>query len=262
MIRNIFAAFAIIMATALAAPAQAQVRVSVEDGHLNPMPIAVVDFLGSNAPAQQVGRDVAGVIRANLERSGLFRPIASSAFIERIQALEVPPRFADWRIIDAQALAVGQVTPLSDGRIRIEFRLWDVLGQQAITGFQCGGTASSNAGCSYTTTPDNWRRIAHRISDQIYEQLTGERGYFDTRIVFVSESGQRTNRIKRLMIMDQDGANPFFLTGPDAMVLTPRFSPSTQMITYMSFETGAPRVFLYNLETNRREVLGDFPGMT
>jgi TolB protein len=214
------------------------------------MPVAVADFIGSNAPAQQVGRDVAGVIRANLDRSGLFRPVEPSAFIERITALEVPPRFADWRVINAQALVVGQVTPLPDGRIRIDFRLYDVFAEQQLTGF------------TYTTTPDNWRRIAHKISDKIYEQLTGEPGYFDTRIVFVSESGPRTRRVKRLMIMDQDGANPFFLTGADAQVLTPRFSPSTQMITYMSFETGAPRVFLYNLETNRREVLGDFPGMT
>jgi TolB protein len=252
ILKSIIAALVVALATAgsASAPAYAQVRVSVEEGHLNPMPIAIVDFMGANPAAQQVGRDVAGVIRANLDRSGLFRPIPPNAFIERVSALEVPPRFQDWRIIDAQALAVGQVTPLPDGRVRIEFRLWDVLAQQSMTGFQ------------YTTTPDNWRRIAHRISDQIYEQLTGERGYFDTRIVFVSESGPRTRRVKRLMIMDQDGANPFFLTGADARVLTPRFSPSTQMITYMSFETGAPRVFLYNLETNRREVLGDFPGMT
>ncbi len=250
LIRAFFAAFAVVLLFSFAAPAHAQLRVDIEEGHLNPMPIAVNDFMGANPAAQQVGQEVATVIRANLERSALFRPIPSSAFIERITAMEVPPRFADWRIIDAQALVVGQVTPLPDGRIRIEFRLWDTFGETSLTGFQ------------YATTPDNWRRIAHRISDQIYEQLTGERGYFDTRIVFVSESGPRTRRIKRLMIMDQDGANPFFLTGPDAMVLTPRFSPSTQMITYMSFETGAPRVFLYNLETNRREVLGDFPGMT
>jgi TolB protein len=250
MIRSMFAALAVALTFAFAAPASAQLHVDIEEGHLNPMPIAVVDFLGSSAPAQQVGRDVAQVIRANLERSALFRPIEQGAFIERINAMEVPPRFADWRVINAQALVVGQVTPLPDGRIRIEFRLWDVFAEQSLTGFQ------------YATTPDNWRRIAHRISDQIYEQITGERGYFDTRIVFVSESGPRTRRIKRLMIMDQDGANPFFLTSADAMVLTPRFSPSTQMITYMSFETGAPRVFLYNLETNRREVLGDFPGMT
>ncbi len=261
MIRTIFTAvIAALAMIGLASPAAAQLRVNVEEGHLNPMPIAIVDFLGASPAAEQVGRDVAGVIRANLDRSGLFRPIAPNAFIERITALEVPPRFADWRIIDAQALVVGQVTQLPDGRIRIEFRLWDVLAQTAVSGLRCGSSTAS--GCSYITTPDNWRRIAHRISDQIYEALTGERGYFDTRIVFVSETGPRTRRVKRLMIMDQDGANPFFLTGSDAMVLTPRFSPSTQMITYMSFETGAPRVFLYSLDTNRREVLGDFPGMT
>jgi len=250
MIRRMF--FGVILAAValMAQPAHAQLRVDITEGHLNPMPIAVTDFNGQSAAAQQVGRDVAQVIRANLDRSGLFRPVEPSAFIERITAMEVPPRFADWRVINAQALVVGQVTPLPDGRIRIEFRLWDVFAEQSLTGFQ------------YATTPDNWRRIAHRISDQIYEQLTGETGYFDTRIVFVSETGPRTRRIKRLMVMDQDGANPFFLTGADSLVLTPRFSPSTQMITYMSFETGAPRVFLYNLQTNRREVLGDFPGMT
>ncbi len=250
MIRRMFFGMILLAAASLAAPAHAQLRVDITEGHLNPMPIAVADFIGANAPAQQVGRDVAGVIRANLDRSGLFRPVEPSAFIERITALEVPPRFADWRVINAQALVVGQVTPLPDGRIRIDFRLYDVFAEQQLTGF------------TYTTTPDNWRRIAHKISDKVYEQLTGEPGYFDTRIVFVSESGPRTRRIKRLMIMDQDGANPFFLTSADALVLTPRFSPSTQMITYMSFETGAPRVFLYNLETNRREVLGDYPGMT
>ena len=235
---------------AFAAPAHAQLRVSIDEGHLNPMPVAAPDFLGADVNTQAIGRDLAQVIRADLERSALFRPIEPAAYIERIQDLNVPPRFADWKIIDAQALAVGRVAALPDGRVRIEFRLWDVFAEQALAGFQ------------YSTTPDNWRRIAHRIADQIYEQLTGERGYFDTRIVFVSETGPRTRRIKRLMIMDQDGANPFFLTGPEALVLTPRFSPSTQLITYMSFETGSPRVFLYNLETNRREVLGDFPGMT
>jgi TolB protein len=227
-----------------------RLHVDIDQGNLSPMPIAIVDFLSNDGSGQRVGSDVAGVIRGDLERSALFHAVEPSAFIEHIQALDVPPRFADWKIISAQALVVGQVMPLPDGRIRIEFRLWDVFAESALTGFQ------------YTTTPDNWRRIAHRISDQIYQQLTGERGYFDTRIVFVSETGPRVRRVKRLMIMDQDSANPFFLTGSNAMVLTPRFSPSTQLITYMSFETGAPRVFLYNLETNRREVLGDFPGMT
>jgi TolB protein len=243
-------AFAVTTIPSSAQQQSERLRVDIERGHLNPMPIAVIDFLGANAATQQVGRDISGVIRADLERSGLFRPIGADAFIERIQALEVPPRFADWKIIDAQALGVGEVQQLPDGRIRVVFRLWDVFGEQQMTAFQID------------RTPDGWRRIAHRIADQIYEQVTGERGYFDTQILFVSETGPRTRRVKRLMIMDQDGANPSFLTGPQAMALTPRFAPNTRTVTYMSFETGAPRVFLYNLGTNRREVLGDFPGMT
>lgn len=257
MIRRFLLAFFAFAAMAGFSTANAQLRVDINDGNLNPMPVAVTDFNGSNAPAAQVGRDIAGVIRANLDRSGLFRPVSPDAFIERITSLEVPPRFADWRVIDAQALAVGQVTPLPDGNIQVEFRLWDVFAESEVA-----GPDGRPIAFVYRTTPDNWRRVAHQISDRIYSALTGESGYFDTRIVFVSEAGPRTQRVKRLMIMDQDGANPFFLTSANGLVLTPRFSPSTQMITYMSFETGAPRVFLYNLETNRREVLGDFPGMT
>ena len=246
---------AIITVAFVAPPSFAQeadrVHVDIEQGNLNPMPIAVIDFLGDSAAAQQVGRDIAGVIRADLDRSGLFRAIAPDAFIERIEATNIPPRFADWKIIDAQALGVGEVLPQADGRILVTFRLWDVFGERRLDSFEVP-----------PRTPDGWRRIAHHIADKIYEQLTGERGYFDTQILFVSESGPRTARIKRLMIMDQDGANPSFLTGPNAMVLTPRFAPNSRVLTYMSFETGAPRVFLYNLNTNRREVLGDFPGMT
>jgi len=251
LIASLLAAFAMAF---VASPSFAQqpdrVQVDINQGHLNPMPIAVIDFLGDSAAAQQVGRDIAGVIRADLDRSGLFRPIPPDAYIERIEALNITPRFADWKIIDAQALGIGDVQPLPDGRIRVTFTLWDVFGEAQLIAF------------NIDRTPDGWRRIAHRIADRIYEQLTGERGYFDTQILFVSESGPRTRRIKRLMIMDQDGANPSFLTSSDAMVLTPRFAPNTRVLTYMSFETGAPRVFLYNLNTNRREVLGDFPGMT
>jgi TolB protein len=215
------------------------------------MPIAAPDFLGQDAASAGVGRDVANVIRSDLERSALFRSIDPAAFIDRVLGVDIPPRFPDWRVISAQALVVGQATMQADGRLRIEYRLWDVLGEQEL------------GGQSFATTPDNWRRIAHRIADQIYERLTGEKGYFDSRIVFVSETGPRSRRIKRLMIMDQDGFNPSFLTGSADQVLTPRFSPSSLLITYMSFEgIGRPRVFLYNLETNRREVLGDFPGMS
>ena len=160
------------------------------------------------------------------------------------------PRFADWRAINAQALVTGRITRQPDGRLKAEFRLWDVLGGDQLAGQQ------------YFTTPENWRRVAHIISDAIYERLTGEKGYFDSRVVFVDETGPKERRVKRLAIMDQDGANVRYLTRGDDLVLTPRFSPSTQEITYMSYGHGDPRVYLLNIETAQREIVGDFPGMT
>ena len=160
------------------------------------------------------------------------------------------PRFADWRAINAQALVTGRITRQGDGRLKAEFRLWDVFAGQQLDGKQ------------YFTTPDNWRRIAHIISDAIYETLTGEKGYFDSRIVFVDETGPKDRRVKRLAIMDQDGASVRYLTRGDDLVLTPRFNPSTQEITYMSYGQGDPRVYLLNIETGQREIVGNFPGMT
>ncbi len=248
--RLIALVFAACLAALAPAPAFAALEVDITRGHLNPMPVAVPDFAAPGGGGGQIGKDVARVVRANLERSGLFRSINPEAFIEKIGDVNQTPRFPDWRIVNAQALVAGQSTPLPDGRVRIEFRLWDVSGENAVVGRQ------------YATTPENWRRIAHKISDEVYKQLTGENGYFDTRVVFVAESGPRTRRTKRLAIMDQDGANPSFLTSGDYQVLTPRFSPTTQQITYMSYETGRPRVYLFNLENSRQEVLGDFPSMT
>ncbi len=252
LIRTILSALGAAMVLALAPPAFAQLHVDITEGHLNPMPVAVPNFIGAESNTTAIGADIATVIRANLERSALFRPVAPAAFafIPAASDLNVPPRFDNWRVVEAQALVIGQTTLQPDGRLRVEFRLWDVFAQRELTGHQ------------FADTPDNWRKLAHRVSDRIYEELTGEKGYFNTRLVFVSETGPATRRIKRLMIMDQDGASPSFLTSSAAMALTPRFSPSAQLITYMSYETGAPRVFLYNLDTNRREVLGEFPGMT
>ena len=203
------------------------------------------------APADaEIARSVTGVITNNLQRTGLFAPIDPAAFIEKITNTDAVPRFPDWRAINAQALVTGRITRQGDGRLKAEFRLWDVFAGQQLDGQQ------------YFTTPDNWRRIAHIISDAIYERLTGEKGYFDTRIVFVDETGPKERRVKRLAIMDQDGANVRYLTRGDDLVLTPRFSPSTQEITYMSYGQGDPRVYLLNIETGQREIVGNFPGMT
>jgi TolB protein len=233
-----------------AAPALADLRIDITRGQIQPMPIAITNFFGQAADDAQMGRDLTGVISADLERSGLFKPIDPKAFIQTPESLKVAPRFGDWRVINAQALVSGGVDKQPDGRLRVEFRLWDVYAEQQMVGL------------AYFTTPQNWRRIAHIVADAIYKRLTGEDGYFDSRIVYVSETGPLQRRIKRLAIMDQDGANHKFLTDGRVLVLTPRFSPTTQEITYLSYSQNKPRVFLYNIDTGQQEVVGDFPGMT
>jgi TolB protein len=237
-------------AAGFVSPARAVLRLDVTQGNVQPMPIALPDFVGGSPQDGDLARSVTQIIASNLGRSGLFAPIDPAAYIEKIVNPDAVPRFPDWRQINAQALVTGRLTRQADGRLKAEFRLWDVFaGQQ-------------QAGQQYFTAPDNWRRIAHIMSDAIYERLTGEKGYFDTRIVFVDESGPKDRRVKRLTIMDQDGANVRYLTRGDELVLTPRFSPSTQEITYMSYGQGDPRVLLLNLETGQREIVGNFPGMT
>lgn len=234
------------LVAAFVTPASAALQIRVDQGVTEPIPIAIPDFIGGST----VGRDIAQVIRGDLERSGLFSPLPPTSFIERVADINVPPRFGDWRTIQAQGLVTGQAIAQPDGRIRVDFRLWDIFGESQMVGLQ------------YSTTPENWRRIAHLISDSIYERITGEKGYFDTRVVFIAESGPKLNRRKRLAVMDQDGANPVFLTQGDYLVLTPRFNPTAQMIAYMSYIQGRPRVYLFDLESGRQEMLGNFPTMT
>ncbi len=245
-LRLLLAALALV---AVPGAARAELHIDLTRGKIEPMPIAIPGFAGTDAAAQPAS-DITQVISADLERSGLFQPLDPRSFIDKDAATRVPPSYGDWRVINAQALVTGNVEVQSDGRLAVEFRLWDVFQEQQLTGLR------------YTTTQQNWRRIAHIIADAIYKRITGEDGYFDTRIVYISESGPQLHRIKRLAIMDQDGANHRFLTDGRALVLTPRFSPSTQEITYLSYASRVPRVYLFNIDTGQQEVLGDFPGMT
>jgi TolB protein len=225
--------------------AAAPLHVDVTQGNVQPMPIAIPDFIGGPQ-----GPQVAAVIRADLDRSGLFRALDPKSFLEQIKDINQPPQFNNWRVINAQALVAGQETVQPDGRLHADFRLWDVYGEQQMLGLQ------------FSTNPANWRRIAHMISDKIYERITGEKGYFDTRIVFVAESGPAAKRVKRLAVMDEDGANPIYLTNGNYLVLTPRFNPTAQMIAYMSYAGGKPKVYLFDLESGRQEMLGNYPNMT
>ena len=227
--------------------AKAQLQIDITQGRVEAMPIAVTDF----ASCDKIGAKMAGVIRNNLKSSGLFRPLAKDAFIQSPASIKADGlRFAEWKPLNAQAVIGGSMTKAADGRYRVEYRLWDIA------------SATQIDGMVYTTVPSNWRRIAHIISDAIYKRLTGEEGYFDTRIVYIAESGAMNRRVKRLAIMDQDGENHRYLTDGRDLVLTPRFSPNAQEITYMSYKNNKPRVYLYNIDTGRQRVLGNFPGMT
>ncbi len=239
-----------VWALMLTAPAFAVLEVDITKGRVDPLPIALPDFVGDSPDEQEFGVNVTGVIGANLERSGLFRPLPQSSYIEQILDFGQLPRFGDWRTIQAQALVTGRMVLQADGRLRAEFRLWDIFAEQQILGLQ------------FVSRPKNWRRIGHLISDAIYKAVTGEEGYFDTRIVFIEEEGPKDQRSKRLAIMDQDGFNVRRLTDGSNLVLTPRFSPTSQEITYMSFAGGQPRVYLYNIETGLREIVGEFPNMS
>ena len=239
-------AFLMALSVLLAAtlPGQARVVIDINKGTIEPLPIAITDFGG------QLGPEISSIIEADLRNSGLFKPIEKAAFIQQLADHNQIPKFEDWRVINAQALVTGAVSTEADGRLKAEFRLWDVFGAEQMIGQQ------------YFTGANNMRRLAHIIADAIYKELTGEDGYFDTRIVFVDESGPKQKRIKRLAIMDQDGANLRYLSKGSDLVLTPRFSPTRQEITYMSFAGGDPKVYLRQIETGQYEVVGNFPGMT
>ena len=226
-------------------------ELTLSQGTVKPTPIAVTDLFSNNNSLDKLGENISSVISDNLERSGLFIPIDKKAFIQSTESLSKQTRFEDWKVIKAQHLVAGKIISKNNNTIEIEFRLFDVFAQKQIVGKK------------YSTGKKNWRRVAHIISDAIFQRVTGEGGFFDTRIVYVAETGPKENRQKRLAIMDQDQANHRFLTDGSYLVLTPRFSPNSQKITYMSYvKTNSPRVFIFDIETGQQEIVGEFPGMT
>ena len=219
------------------------VEVEIDQGVLRPMQIAVVNFNGQN------GVDLGGVIRADLRRSGYFEPLDPAGFVETGLTLANAPNFPQWTSIGAQAVLYGAVTPRPDGRNDFGFRLYDPYRQCQLASYQ------------FTATPEQWRRIGHKIADLVYQRMTGETGFFDSRVVFVSESGTQLNRLSRLAISDQDGFNPVYLTQGDEVIMSPRFSLNDpNEITYVALGRDYSRIYLFNLSTGRRESLGEFDG--
>ena len=225
--------------------AKAELKIDISGAQSDPIPIAVADFEGTS-----YGEDIRQVIVQDLEQSGLFRIINPDAYIQKMQGVNQTPRFQDWQAINAQALLYGTVERTSDQRLRVSFRLWDVFAGQSMEAK------------ALTLPVKDWRRLAHMIADMVYSRVTGESGYFDTQVVYVAESGPLKKRVKRLAVMDQDGANHRYLTDGKSMVLTPRFSPNMQKIAYMSFKGGKPQIYIMDLGSGNEAYLGTFPGMT
>ncbi|MDR1025782.1 MAG: hypothetical protein LBL47_00120, partial [Lactobacillus sp.] len=239
-----------IFACLFVSPVKAELHIDVTGAMRDPMPIAFPEMNSDSSNASQQGSKIRGVVIADLERSGLFRILNSKSYIEDIKSINDRPTFVDWKAINTHALVQASISEIDENNLKVEFRLWDIFAEEQLKGQ------------SFITTKDNWRRVAHVISDAIYERLTGEKGYFDTRIVYISESGPATKRVKRLSIMDQDGENHKYLTSGAYIALTPRFSPNLQKITYMSYYNNTPRVYILDIETGNQELLGHFPGMT
>ena len=236
----------------------AVIEVDITRGNLSPLPLAVsplsvdkksITQFEEILNKQDIGSEISSIVENNLKQTGLFNPIKKDAFLQKPDIAHLKPRFEDWNLIKAQALITGKVE-IVDQNLRVEFRLWDILAGKEMLAI------------AFTTVPSNWRRVGHIITDKVYERLTGEGGYFDTRIIYVAEQGPKTQRVKKLAIMDQDGFNTKYLTLGNELVLTPRFSPTNQMVTYLSYFRNLPRVYLLDIETGVQEVVGDFPGMT
>ncbi len=230
-------------------PAQAQpLRLQITEGVIEPMPFAMPAFVAENSAGAQYSERLAQVVSANLSNTGLFREVPRQAHIARINSFDASVSYSDWRAVNVQALITGAVS-VQGNRMTVKFRLFDVLtGQQVGDGLQFAGTTES------------WRRMAHKVSDAVYSRITGESGYFDSRVVFISESGSRTDRRRRLAIMDQDGENVQFLTDGRAMVIGPRISLTGERILYTTYETGTPRIALMNTQTGQRQFVADMPG--
>ncbi len=240
-------------ASLVAAPLAAQpLRIDITQGVVEPMPIAIPTFIAETPQAQQFADQITRVIAADLVGTGLFREIGPEAFISRVSSFDSPIQYADWKAINAQALITGAVAVGADGRLSVKFRAYDVFSDTTLgDGLQLNGTTES------------WRRIAHKVADQVYSRITGEGGYFDSRVVFVAETGPKDARQKRIAIMDQDGANVQYLTDSASIVLAPRFSPTGNQVLYTSYETGNPSIYLLDIGSlQRRQIAADLGSMT
>lgn len=234
----------------LSYPVRATLEIDVTQGQIAPTPIAIPDFIDAGEDDDELGRKIAAVVGDDLEHSGLFRLISKAAFIQDAPSALQEPRFSDWRVLNAQCLLVAR-TSNSGGKVTVEFRLFDVY------------NGTQMLGVSISANEKHWRKIAHRIADAVYNRITGEAGYFDTRVAYIDESGPRSKkRVRRLAIMDWDGHNNVYLTDGVHMVLTPQFAPNAKEIAYLAYVNKTAHVYVINVHTRKKRLMGHFKGMT
>ena len=251
LFRTLPALLGLILAIGVGAPTALRsepLRIVITDGVIEPLPFAIPQFIAEGAEAADFAAGITQVIAADLAGTGLFREIPMDAHISQVTSFDAPVAYQDWQAINAQALLTGSVSASGD-RIVVQFRLFDVLsGQPLGEGLQFAGTTQS------------WRRMAHKVADAAYSRITGEGGYFDSRVVFVAESGPKDQRQKRLGVMDYDGANVAYLTDASAIVIAPRFSPHGARILFTSYATGFPQIYLMDVASLVTQSLGEQEG--
>jgi TolB protein len=239
-----------LLALGAALPVTAQdkpLRIVIGSGVIEPLPLAIPDFVDEGG-AGELARDISRVIASDLTGTGLFREIPADAFISPVSSFDAPVAYPDWKAINAQGLVVGAVSVAGD-RVTVKFRIFDIFsGEQLGEGLQFAGSTGG------------WRRMAHKVADAAYSRITGEGGYFDSRVVFVSESGPKAQRDKRLAVMDYDGANVQYLTDSGSLVLAPRFSPTGDQILFTSYQSGFPSIYLMDAASLSTRSLGEQPG--
>ncbi len=245
-------------------PATAALKMTIKQGTIKTINLAIADVDVSSSPAGQkivndeLGKNIASVIDNDLSGSGLFNITTREENSEKLSSFYQKPSFGNWQRLGRQFLVQTSLSTQSaaygpNQQILIRVKLWDVAQKKNLLG---------ENGIGLSTNRQNWRRLAHQLSDQLYTRLTGEKGYFDSRIVFIAETGSKGTRTKQLAIMDQDGGNLHTISDGRYLVLTPRFSNNLQKISYLSYEDGVPQVYILNIETGENHLIGAFDGMT
>ena len=247
---GVLLAAAVLSQAGVATAQSGPLRIEITDGVIEPLPYAVRSFIAETAAANEMSAQIARVIASDLSGTGLFREIPASAHISKITDFNASVQYADWKAVNAQALITGAVS-VNGNRLTVRFRGYDVFADKELDG----------GGLQFTGTTEGWRRMAHKVADSIYSRITGEGGYFDSRVVYVSENGPKNDRRKRLAIMDYDGANVQFLTNSASIVLAPRFSPNGDRVLYTSYESGFPQIHVMDIGKVQRRVLSTDDGI-